>query len=154
VIANLSPTLLSRIPIDQAARSKKPNGSTLSTDPNSVDPCGTRISPRKPIGAMVVPSTLSPVWEMREPVVVDKRASKVVPAGKSRPQSVNESTMSIGHTSREYLRASCRPEWSAIVTGKFHVQTFGRELPPKALLLLLGSSSKPFDTVRSEMSPF
>ena len=63
--------------------SPKPNRFTLSTDPNSLDPCGTRICPREPTGAMVVASTWSPVWEMREPVGVDKRASKVVPAGKS-----------------------------------------------------------------------
>jgi len=66
-------------------------------------------------------------------VGVDKRISKVVPAGKTCAQSGNESTMSIGHASSKHLRASCRPEWSAIVTGKFQVQTSGKSGPQGAL---------------------
>src|SRR3954453_11190612 len=80
----------------------KPNRFTLSTDPNTRDACGTRICPRILTGAMVLPSTRSPAWEMREPVGVDTRTSRVVPAGISCAQSEKETRADIDHPTRRY----------------------------------------------------
>jgi hypothetical protein len=53
-------------------------------------------------------------------VGVDKRASKIVPAGRSSAQSGNERRMSINQAGCEYPRTSCRRQLPAIVTYKFH----------------------------------
>ena len=55
----------------------------LAMDPPNLDPCGTSIRPRMLTGAIIVASIGSPGWEIREPVALDSRASKAVPAANS-----------------------------------------------------------------------
>ena len=57
---------------------------------------------------------------------VDKRASKIVPAGRSSAQSGNERRMSINQASCKYLRTSCRRQLPAIVTYRFHHSAWRR----------------------------
>ncbi len=55
--------------------------------------------------------------EMREPVAVSKRTSRVVPSGKVCPRRGKENGISMKEASSETLRANWYPEWFAIITS-------------------------------------
>lgn len=84
-------------------------GLTFPVTPDTTDPSGTSMRPFRLAGAMLVASSRSPGREILEPVAVDNRASRVVPAGKSCAETGRENTRMItarqgGRTALEHVQ--------------------------------------------------
>jgi hypothetical protein len=99
------------------------------------------------------------MWEVREPVGVDKRTSKVVPAGNSCAQSENPCAQSKKESRADIDPPTCRyclqalVQSCATITSRFHVHTKGMTgrrgpLVPRINVFLICSA------ISSQLPPF